>query len=108
MQSDSDFRNPQALSGLIPQLMRKLGLGKRYAGWMVVTRWQEIVGETMAERARAIAFDDGVLTVAVEDDSWRQELSMQLDTILKEIHSQSYGKAVKEIRLTRGDRRNRN
>jgi len=106
MQSDKDFRHPQPLSGVVSKLMRKFGLAQRYDGWMVVTNWNDIVGPTLAQKTRATRFDDGVLHVAVEDDSWRQELSMQLEQILQEIHKRPYGRAVKKIRLERGNKRN--
>lgn len=104
--SDNNFRHPQPLSRLVDKLMASLGLARRYDGWRVVNEWTDIVGQKLAERARAVRFAEGVLYVAVDDDSWRQELSMQLETILDEIHQRPYGRAVKEIRFESGFKRN--
>jgi predicted nucleic acid-binding Zn ribbon protein len=76
-----------------------LGLGKSYNGWLVVTRWPEIVGEQVAKRARAVRFDDGVLFVVVEDAAWRQNLSMQTEDFLAAIHQYPFGNVVRQIRL---------
>ena len=104
--SDNNFRRPQPISGLVDKLMASLGLSRRYDGWRVVNEWTDIVGPKLAERARAARFADGVLYIVVEDDSWRQELSMQLETILDEIHRRPYGRAVQEIRFESGFKRN--
>ncbi len=40
-----------------------------------VLAWPLVCGARMAERARAAAFADGVLTVTVPDASWRAELA---------------------------------
>lgn len=106
MQSEKDFRHPRHLSGVVSKLMHKFGLAKRYDGWMVVTNWSDIVGPMLAEKTCATRFEGDVLHVAVEDDSWRVELSMQLEQILQEIHKRPYGRAVKKIRLERGNKRN--
>jgi predicted nucleic acid-binding Zn ribbon protein len=82
--------------------MRSLGLDRQYDGWQVVEHWPEIVGAKMAERAAAIRFDDGTLFVAVPDDVWRHQLSMELEAILKRVQAQPYGRAVQRIRLLRG------
>ncbi len=71
----------------------------------MVSNWPEIVGPALAEQARAKRFADGVLTVAVPDDAWRQQLAMQLETILRRIHSYPEGRQVKSIRLERGEKR---
>jgi len=86
--------------------MRSLGLKKSFDGWQVVTSWPEIVGEDVSRRAAAIRYEDGVLYVAVPDDSWRQQLSMQTEMILQKIHSYPFGRAVESIRLQRGKKGN--
>jgi predicted nucleic acid-binding Zn ribbon protein len=90
------------VGGVLDSLMRSLGVSRQYQGWMVVQAWPEIVGEMIAQRAPAIGFEDGVLFVAVADPSWRQELSMQLESIMREIRNRPYGRAVKQVRLVHG------
>ncbi|MEA3296464.1 MAG: DUF721 domain-containing protein [candidate division Zixibacteria bacterium] len=94
--------HPRRISGIVGDLMQSLGLSVKYNGWLVVTKWPEIVGPTIAERARAKRFVDGVLVIAVPDDSWRQQLAMQIEPILRKIQAQSYGRTVRQIRLERG------
>ena len=96
---------PQPISGQIEKVLGKLGLRQSFRGWQVVTHWPEIVGEQIAAKSQAVRFSEGVLYVAVEDAAWRQELAMQVDGILKIIHERPFGRAVTQIRLTKGDKR---
>lgn len=92
-------RQPKPISGIIGKIFHSFGLTSNYNGWMVVEKWDKIVGKEIAQRAKAVRFDDETLFVVVEDDSWRQEISMKTDEILSSIQSQPYGRSVKQIRL---------
>ncbi len=95
-------QEPTQLGNLIEHVIRSLGLGEKFHGWRIVSRWPEIVGPEIARHARAIRFSDGILTIVVEKDVWRQELEMQLENILEKIRSTSGGSAVKKIVLKSG------
>ena len=85
-------------------MIGSLGLSKSYNGWLVVTRWPEIVGEQIAKRSKAVRYDDGVLFVIVEDAAWRQNLSMEMDNIMAAIRSYPFGKVIKHVRLIGSER----
>jgi predicted nucleic acid-binding Zn ribbon protein len=97
----SKIRHSQTLrlSPVIDAVIGNLGMKKRYGGWQVVNQWPQIVGEKIAEAAHAERFEDGILFVRVKDAAWRQELSMQIDSLLDAIQKTPYGKFVKHIRL---------
>jgi predicted nucleic acid-binding Zn ribbon protein len=95
-------REPTRLGHLIEQVIGSLGLSDKYHGWRLVHRWPEIVGPEVARQARAVRFADGILTVVVEKDVWRQELEMQLESILDKIRTTAGGGAVKKIVLRAG------
>ena len=97
-------RKAQPIGGVIDRVVRSLGLATRYGGWLAVNQWPEIVGQQIAQAARAVRFRDGTLYVAVPSAAWRQELSLQREVILQKIRSRPYGKAVTEIRLIHGER----
>lgn len=90
---------PKAISGILGKILKSFGLTTNYYGWMVVEKWDDIVGKEIAQRAHAVRYEDQTLFVEVADDSWRQEISMKIDEILAAIHKQTYGRAVKQIRL---------
>ncbi|HEX2896686.1 MAG TPA: DUF721 domain-containing protein [candidate division Zixibacteria bacterium] len=90
---------PQILSPVIDNVIGNLGLRKRYSGWQIVDQWAEIVGNKIAEATKAQRFEDGILFVKVKNAAWRQELSMQTDSLLEAIHKSPHGKSIKQIRL---------
>lgn len=94
-----EYQQPKPISGVIGKILSSFGLSGDYHGWMVVSKWEEIVGEEIANRAKAVRFENGLLYVAVEDDTWRQEISMKLDEIMEQIRSYPFGRAIKQIRL---------
>ncbi|HDL02183.1 MAG TPA: DUF721 domain-containing protein [candidate division Zixibacteria bacterium] len=97
--NDHKKNKPQPISGVIGKIMSSFGISKTYHGWMVVEKWSEIVGKELAQRSKAIRFEDGILYVAVTDDAWRQEISMKSDEIISQIHSYPFGRSTKQIRL---------
>ena len=94
---------PSILGEVIESLIASLGQANRFNGWRMVARWPEIVGPEIAEVARAVRFSEGILTVVVEKDVWRQELEMQLDKILTKLRSQPGGRVIEKIILKAGD-----
>ena len=98
-------QKPTKLNAVVDRLMISLGMGKAYQGWRIVEKWPEIVGADIAKVARAERFSDGMLTVVVEKDAWRQELEMQLEQILTKIRSLPGGRAVDKIILRAGSTR---
>ena len=94
---------PSQLGEVIESLVTSLGQAGQFYGWRIVVRWPEIVGPEIAEVARAVRFSEGILTVVVEKDVWRQELEMQLDRILAKIKSHPGGRVVEKIVLKAGN-----
>lgn len=96
---------PDKLSAVFDTLMGSLGLQKAYYGWRIVEQWPDIVGAEIAKVARAERFGEGTIVVVVEKDTWRQELEMQLETILAKIRTVPGGRVVNKIVLRAGSLR---
>ncbi len=96
----------QPISQAVESLVDTVGFKQRYDAYQVVSRWPELVGEQIANRARAVKFDDGTLYVVVEDAAWRQNLSMELENILKQVRSHPFGRVVTQVRLIAHERGN--
>jgi hypothetical protein len=93
---------PVQLGKLIDHVIGVFGLHDKFHGWKIVHKWPEIVGPDIARQSRAVRFSDGILTVVVERDAWRQELEMQREQILQRIHHLPKGSVVKKIVLKAG------
>jgi hypothetical protein len=100
------YPDPKPIGGIIDTVIARLGLTKRYHGWMAVRDWPHIVGDFNAARSNAYRYEDGTLYVAIEDSALRQELSLQAGMIMAEIHKKPYGRAVKQVRFTSGAKGN--
>ncbi|HWR84276.1 MAG TPA: DUF721 domain-containing protein [Candidatus Deferrimicrobium sp.] len=98
------YKGPKPLGGVIENVVRSLGISNSYHGWLVVSKWPEIVGEHIAHATKAVRFEDGTLFVAVPDASWRQELAMQIDEIMQKIRSYPFGRAVTQVRFVQGEK----
>ncbi|MFQ5499140.1 MAG: DUF721 domain-containing protein [Candidatus Zixiibacteriota bacterium] len=90
---------PTPIAPLIAGVVKSLGVERSYSGWSAVSLWPEIVGDQISRISRAYRFSEGVLYVAVPDATWRQELSLQTDTIITKINSLVPGSAVSQLRL---------
>ena len=90
---------PDKLGSLLDGLLGRLGLAYTLGGWKIVNKWPEIVGDTIASKSKAVRYENDTLLVSVPDASWRQELLMDCDNILKVIHEVPGGRAVKKIRF---------
>ena len=95
---------PKPIAGVIEKVVQSLGISKSYHGWLVVTKWPDIVGDQIARAAKAVRFDDGTLYVAVPDAAWRQNLAMETESILRKIRSYPYGRAINQLRFVQGEK----
>lgn len=89
--------NTVKLGSFLNGILANFGLSYKLAGWKIVIKWPEIVGQKNAEHSRALRFSEDTLLVKVPDAGWRQELSLETDRILTEIHKIPGGEVVKRI-----------
>ncbi|MFA5509594.1 MAG: DUF721 domain-containing protein [Candidatus Cloacimonetes bacterium] len=64
------------------RLALRLG-GERYRGYICLYQnWKDVVGELLAQKSYPLRFQDGILYVAVENNSWQQELLLHKEEII--------------------------
>ena len=56
----------EPLAGVLPRVLRQLGLEEGLLGWRAVHEWERAVGPRVARHTRAVAFREGVLQIEVE------------------------------------------
>lgn len=88
---------PESVAAIIQRLIDDLGLKKRYDQERIVQQWPEIVGETIARRAKATRIEHGKLYVNVDRPTWRNELILRKKDILKRINAAVKYDVVKDI-----------
>ena len=89
----------ESLSGVLPRVLRQLGLEQGVLGWRAVKEWEQVVGSRFARHTRATAFHDGVLQVEVEGSAWMHELGfLKRDLVRKVNHHLGRG-LVRDVRF---------
>jgi predicted nucleic acid-binding Zn ribbon protein len=89
----------QSIAGVLPQVLRDLGLEGGLMGWRAVTEWPDAVGPRIARRARAVRCEEGTLLVEVEGSAWLQELSMLKRDLARRINERLGQPHVRDIHL---------
>jgi len=69
--------------------------------------WPELVGERLAKATQPVSLDGGVLTVRASDGPWGSQARYLADEIRKRADEALGGDAVRSIRITLSDTRNR-
>lgn len=91
--SRGDDRDPQPLGRLASRLIADRGWTARISGGQVFGRWEQLVGEEVAEHARPVALHDGELTVQAGSTAWATQLRLLQRQLLGRI-SAGVGRGV--------------
>ena len=89
----------ESVSGVLPRVLKRLGLDQGLLGWRAVQEWQEVVGPRVARHTRAIAFRDGVLQVEVEGSAWMHELGFLKRDLVRKINGHLGSRLVRDVRF---------
>jgi predicted nucleic acid-binding Zn ribbon protein len=107
-----DHPGPQHVSRILADALAACGLDDRLEERTAMLRWREIVGPEVAEHARPVDLQDGVLVLEADHGAWRQELSMLVPVIIDRFNELCGAGTVATIswreRPARGGRPGRN
>jgi predicted nucleic acid-binding Zn ribbon protein len=88
---------PESLGGVLQNLLRNLGLEKRIKEQELVLNWDKIVGEKIADKAKAYKIEGNKLFVRVESSCWRNELFYLKKDIIEKLNNSVKKEIVKDI-----------
>jgi predicted nucleic acid-binding Zn ribbon protein len=89
----------ESLSGLLPRVLKQLGLDQGLLGWRTVSEWPQVVGPRIARHTRAVAFRDGVLQVEVEGSAWMHELGFLKRDLVRKVNEHAGSRLVRDVRF---------
>ncbi len=78
-------RRPVPVQGVLLDALKRYGLSEGLARYQFVSRWSEVVGKEIAQRAKPECIHGKTLVVKVCSSVWAQELSFQKGVILKRL-----------------------
>lgn len=80
-----------SLADVLPQVSRDLDLDRKVGEMAMVRLWDEIIGESMAQRSRALKImkrgNKSVLMVRVRDAATAGDLTFKLEAIREKLNS---------------------
>lgn len=85
------------LDSAIRDVIKEYGLEEKLKNTSVINLWSEIVGERIAQVAKATRIKDGKLSVNVENSVWRNELIFLKKEIIQKINNRFKEEIVKDI-----------
>ena len=89
----------ESLSGVLPRVLKRLGLDQGLLGWRAVQEWEQVVGPRVARHTRAIAFRDGVLQIEVEGSAWMHELAFLKQDLVRKVNRHLGSRLVRDVRF---------
>ncbi len=90
---------PLAIGTVLDGLVKDLGIGQKIEENGVFEVWESVVGQRIAEVARAERVEKGVLLVRVSAAPWRTELTFRKSEILAKIHERMHSDVIHDIRF---------
>jgi len=88
---------PEKLSAAILKTIGRMGFSERLHKQQAVTRWKELVGDTVAAETEAVRIDGNVLVVKVFKAAWRQQLVFLKDELLAKLEVELGKDLIKDI-----------
>ncbi len=86
----------KSVSHLYSKVIVRIG-GDKYRGFILLYQcWKDVVGELLAAKSYPCRFQKGVLYVAVQNNSWLQELFLHKQSILEACKAKTK-EEIKEI-----------
>ena len=78
-------KTPDSIKSILSAVLKKHGLETKLAKYDFVLHWPEIVGPEIAKRTKPLQIRNGILTVAVQNSIWAQELTFNKKMIIKKL-----------------------
>lgn len=90
-------RDPEMIHEAMLFLASSMGWDEHLAQADLLKCWDEIVGEDVAEHARPLRFNGGVLEVQADSSAWATQLRLMRKMLLSSVVERFPGSGVSEI-----------
>ncbi|WP_295625858.1 DUF721 domain-containing protein [uncultured Corynebacterium sp.] len=92
-------RSPTAFGSILSGQANERGWRRNLANGMIMSRWSEIVGETIAEHAEVVEFKEGTLVVQCSSSTWATQLRLAQSKILRTIAEEVGDGVVEKLHI---------
>jgi predicted nucleic acid-binding Zn ribbon protein len=80
-----DDDDPRPVGASLERLAAKLGAPKVAALGVVFSRWNDVVGESVAAHTRPLSLRDGRLVIGVDEPGWATQLNYLTADLLRRL-----------------------
>ncbi|MEO0122599.1 MAG: DUF721 domain-containing protein [candidate division WOR-3 bacterium] len=91
------MRYPEKINKILPRVIKSMNLEEKFKEIEMVKHWENIVGEKIAQHARAININESNLYVVVDNPVWQAQLFLLKNKILKKFNE--LGANLKDIKF---------
>jgi len=91
--------NAQTVKSLLNQLIETKGWEEKLDEAKLPEIWLEVAGEKISKYAKTGKFEDGVLTILTESSTWRSELKLRTDEIIKKLNDKLGKEVIKSLKI---------
>lgn len=88
---------PKPLKDALKDFLENYPHRKRLKRGMILSLWEQTVGERIAEQTGDLYFERGNLVIHVKNPAWRQEIHMKRFSITKKLNEKVDEQIIKEI-----------
>jgi predicted nucleic acid-binding Zn ribbon protein len=93
---------PERVGGLVPGVLRDLGLAESARALRIQEHWEQALGPEVASHCQPVALRDGVLETKVDSSAWCQTLRMRTPQLLDALARALGDDAPRELWLRLG------
>lgn len=89
----ADLRDPKPIGDSLKTLVRTRGWSAPVAVGSVISRWEQLVGEAIAEHCKPERFEDGVVVVICDSTAWATNLKLMKSKLMNVLEGE-LGKGI--------------
>jgi predicted nucleic acid-binding Zn ribbon protein len=94
---EEGFRDPEKIGASLDRVARRLGAPTAHALNGLFSRWDELVGASIAAHARPVSLKGGHLRVEVDSSAWATQLKYMTTELVARCCEELGAGAVKQI-----------
>ena len=87
------------VESLVAKAVGKPEVVRAARAWVVMHRWEAVVGEGLASRSTPDRYDRGTVWVAVKGSEWAQELRLMKEDILARLNAEAKERLFTDVRF---------
>jgi predicted nucleic acid-binding Zn ribbon protein len=88
-----------SLRGALDRVLKEYKLAADLEAYRAFTVWDDLVGKKVADHARPIRINDGILYVEVDDPLWLAQIKYMKGGIIRKIESRIKKGVFKDLRF---------